>query len=235
MRRRLALIVLSLGLVVGHALPAQAAWQNAPGYIGIFDRFTWDGQTLNTKSVYMVDRIGNGFMSTSMHQALAGMANRWNADLKARGLYGYLPAIAYYRDDAGAGQCSQGWVDGGPGNIGQIPFHEYSYVLACSGSPTNQIGATRGVDFMARYIRGARIFPFIFCSTKDGGITGNTLSIAQMTSCWAHEWGHLVGLPHNDSAGNLMNHNASGVLAGAWYPADAWGMLRGVYPPMGAD
>lgn len=220
------------------AAPAQASWTESSGFVGLFDRFTWDGGVANVKFAYIADRIGSGYMSTALRQGLYGFVNSWNAELDNRGLSGVLPRLGVIADSANAGNCYPGPRDGTyPIPYPQTPGHEYSIILACLGMPAGGpylLGLARGSGPGVRHIRTARIWPYVLCNSVDPA-TGGALAIWQYQACYAHEILHLLGVPHNNTQGHLMNTNGSGVLAGAGFPADLWTKLLDLYPEMNQD
>lgn len=239
-KRRTLRAVALIGVVasLSTAAPAQAAWTEPAGFVGLFDRYTWDGKVENFKFAYIADRLGSGYMSTSMRQGLYGFVNQWNAELDNRGLFGVLPVLYVLSDSANAGHCYPGPRDGDyPIPYPQASGHEYSMILACLGMPAAGpylLGLARGSGTNVRHIRSARIWPYALCNSVNPP-TGQTLAIWQYQACWAHEIGHLIGLPHNNTANHVMNTNGSGVLAGAWYPNDVWQKLLDLYPEMWQD
>ena len=214
-----AAVVLQLLQVFAPA-PARASYFQSAGYYGMFDRYTYGGAVYNVKAFYLLDRTGNALM----HDALRQYADSWNGDIQRRGLYGYLPAIGYARDDAFVGKCSNG-----TNSLPQVTGREYSFVLACAGEPIGSMGVAFGSSSFMRHVRGNHAFPAAYCSATRG------LDQRQMLSCFAHEIGHLIGLGHNDAQGNLMNTNSSGVTGRAWYTDEDFNLLKSLYPAPAID
>lgn len=241
-KRRILRAVALIGVVasLSTAAPAQAAWTEPAGFVGLFDRFTWDGGVAGVKFAYIADRIGPDkvFMNTFLRQGLYGFVNKWNAQLDSRGLSGVLPRLGVIADSANVGKCFPGPKDGDyPIPYPQTSGHEYSMILACGGMPADGpylLGLARGSGVNVRHIRGARIWPYALCNAVDPS-NGQAMALYQYEACWTHEIWHLLGVPHNNTSGHLMNTNGSGVRAGAAWPSDVWQKLLDLYPEMWQD
>ncbi len=232
--RKALTAVLVAAALVGVAAPVEAYWIGVPAPSGYFDRFTWGGTVLNAKGFYIADRTG----STLHHQALQEFVNYWNWELETRGLAGELPTLAYALDDAYIGNCTNGSSSAGPLPYNQTYGNEFSIVVACAGTPVGTfLGFSRGAGVVGgRHIREYGVFPYAYCSSSDPHNPPYTLTQAQLVRCWAHEIGHLMGFPHNDTYGHLMEGpHASGIWGLSWFTSADFGYLLGVYPAPNQD
>jgi hypothetical protein len=224
--KKLLLVVAALFMLATSVVPARAVWYEPFGTPGMFDRFTYAGAVYNTKSFYLFDRTG----VSAQHAALQEYVQSWNAEINNRGWVGVVPVIAYVQDDANYGVCSSGSDSSGPLPMRQVAGAEYTYVLACAGTPTGGIGLARGASVLyGRHIRTYGVFPFAMCAQYPRAPYPN-LTHDNLVRCWAHEIGHLMGIPHNNTVNHLMNTDGSGIYANNWYDNDTFTRLRALYP-----
>lgn len=151
--------------------------------------YQWGGQEPagKVRAFWLMDRTGN----TGVHEMIQAWVNY--VDWLRAYWDPQLPYVAYYRDDAHAGQC---------GNFGVVG---YSFATICTDHSLliNSGDQTLGETWFVSRNEGQYLhFNGPYVELADGLARG--FSVQGMTNVVDHELGHLLGLGHSSSTASVM-------------------------------